>query len=326
MGGATNHPSKAALVGRFWMPMSSFLLPALLLAATAAARESPATVKPGCAPSCGGVDIPFPFGIGTGCYREGFEIACVNDGSSGDVPVLSTTSQAIRVLNLSVAPLPVARVMLPVAWQCFDSTGGLTGSGLNDVNVNPNGVYRISGAMNELYVLGCNTMAYTRSGTSIHGRYHFLYYTGCVSYSNDSSGPRDGACAGVGCCRVDIPPGLTDNVMYFWNWSHAGQEFCPCDYAFIVEKRNYTFRASDLTASTFQNQTMPLVLDWAIRDNSSTSSMSCAQAQAASNQLDYACMRNYSECIDSGIIGPGYVCNCTKGYEGNPYVVGGCTS
>ncbi|KAL6623585.1 hypothetical protein ACP70R_033464 [Stipagrostis hirtigluma subsp. patula] len=306
--------------------MSSLLLPALLLAATAAAGESLPTVKPGCARSCGGVDIPYPFGIGTGCFRKGFEIACVNNGSSGDVPVLATTSQAIRVLNLSVAPRPVARVMLPVAWQCFNSSGDFTGYFYGDVNVNPEGVYRISDAMNELYVLGCNTLAYTKGGN--RGRSRYMYYTGCVSYSNDSGGPRDGACAGIGCCRVDIPPGLTDSVMdfeYSGSWSHANQEFCPCDYAFIVERGHYTFRASDLTASTFKNQTMPLVLDWAIRDNSSTS-MSCAQAQAAMNQLDYACVSNHSECIDSGIIGPGYVCNCTKGYEGNPYVVGGCNN
>ncbi|KAL6622432.1 hypothetical protein ACP70R_032311 [Stipagrostis hirtigluma subsp. patula] len=312
------------------MSMSSSLLPALLLAATAAAGESPPTVKPGCARSCGGVDIPYPFGIGTGCYRKGFEIACVNNGSSGDVPVLATTSQAIRVLNLSVAPRPVARVMLPVAWKCFDSDNNETGKFYGDVNVNPEGVYRISDAMNELYVLGCNTMAYTNSGNT--GRRKYMYYTGCMSYSNDSSGPRDGACAGIGCCRVDIPPGLTDNAMTFFSgsgssWSHADQvEFCPCDYAFIVERGNYTFRAADLTGMP-RNQTMPLVLDWAIRDNSSaTSSMSCAQAQAASNQLDYACVSRHSECVDSAIVGPGYVCNCTKGYEGNPYVVGRCTN
>ncbi|KAL6623584.1 hypothetical protein ACP70R_033463 [Stipagrostis hirtigluma subsp. patula] len=310
------------------MSMSSFLLPALLLAASAAAAGSPTTVKPGCARSCGGVEIPYPFGIGTGCSRKGFEIACVNNGSSGDVPVLATTTQAIRVLNLSVAPRPVARVMLPVAWQCFNSTGGLTGYFLGDVNVNPEGVYRISDTMNELYVLGCNSLAYTKGGPVSNGRQNYMYYAGCVAYSNSSSGPRDGECASIGCCHVDIPPGLTDSVMSFFyddgGWSHAGQEFCPCDYAFIVEKGHYTFRASDLTGMS-QNQTMPLVLDWAIRDNSSTS-MSCAQAQAGRNHLDYACMSNHSECIDSGIIGPGYVCNCTKGYEGNPYVVGGCTN
>ncbi|TVU50358.1 hypothetical protein EJB05_01727, partial [Eragrostis curvula] len=293
---------------------SSFLWPVLLLAATAATGEG-LTVMPGCQGSCGGVDIPYPFGPGSGCFRNGFEISCINSGTAGgEMPVLATTNnQTIRVLNLSVAPWPEARVMLPVAYQCFNSSGDRIKRFTGDVNVNPDGVYRISNASNELYVLGCNTLAYTNSG--VRGRYKYTYYTGCVAFSNDLSLPRDGACAGVGCCHVDIPPGLTDNKMTLAadGWSHKDQEFCPCDYAFIVEKGNYTFRESHLTS-------MPLRLDWAIRDYGTTS-MTCAQA---ANKPDYACVSRRSECVDS-TNGPGYVCNCTKGYEGNPYVVDGCT-
>ncbi|CAN6355998.1 unnamed protein product [Urochloa humidicola] len=301
------------------MSTVSFLLPALLLAATAAAATATAlTVMQGCQASCGGVDIPYPFGIGTGCFRKGFEITC-----SGNVPVLATTNSAIRVLNLSVTPLPEARVLLPVAWQCFTRNGTRNGSSSGDVSVNPDGVYRLSNTQNELYVLGCNTLVYTNSGE--RGRYSYSYYTGCVAYSNDKGSPRDGACDGVGCCHVDIPPGLTDNTMVMWGdqtWSHANQEFCPCDYAFIVERGYYTFRASDLAMPT--NRTMPLVLDWAIRDNGSMS-MSCTQAAKNPAGAGYACASNHSECVNSSN-GPGYFCNCTKGYEGNPYVKGGCTS
>jgi len=72
---------------------------------------------------------------------------------------------------------------------------------------------------------------------------------------------------------------------------------------------------------------MPLRLDWAIRvrDNNG-SSITCAQA---ASKPGYACVSNHSECVNS-TNGPGYFCNCTKGYEGNPYVDGeargGCTN
>jgi len=104
-------------------------------------------------------------------------------------------------------------------------------------------------------------------------------------------------------------------------WSHANQSFCPCDYAFIVEKGLYTFRASHLRSMP-RTQTMPLVLDWAIRDNGSAS-MSCAAE--AKKTTSYACVSNHSKCVDS-TNGPGYICNCTQGYGGNPYVIGGCTN
>ncbi|CAL4985901.1 unnamed protein product [Urochloa decumbens] len=297
----------------------------LLLAAAAAGSRSFL-----CQRRCGGVNIPYPFGMGDkSCFRQGFEIECRNKGSAGDVPVLvAKTNMTIRVLDLSVAP-PEARVLLPVAWQCFDPAGNITGSYYGDVNFNQHGVYRISNTRNELYVLGCNTLVYAKGVKIQGGRFEYAYYAGCVSAVNDTNDPKDGACAGLGCCHVEIPPGLTDTTMSMWSdngtWSHANQSFCPCDYAFIVEQSNYTFRASDLLQSNNNrpmetDSTMPLVLDWAIRGNTS---ISCAQAAATKHVDEYACRSSHSSCINA-TNGPGYFCNCTKGYEGNPYVVDGC--
>ena len=312
--------------------MSSLLLLVLLLAAKEATADSLPDARPGGQALCGDVKIPYPFGIGTICSRKGFEIDCINNGSAGEIPVLPTPDQNIRVLNLSVSPFPVARVVLPVAWRCFNSTGDVTGSYAGDVDFNREGVYRISNTTNELFVLGCNTYAYTNGVRVYDSRFSYKYYTGCITVTNDKTDPRDDACAGLGCCRVDIPPGITDTSMTISGWSHANQEFCPCDYAFIVEKGSYNFSASDLTTRMPSNQTiplrldwtMPLRLDWAIRDNGSTTSISCAQAPNKTDH-EYACLSNHSECINS-TNGPGYFCNCTQGYEGNPYVVGGCTS
>jgi hypothetical protein len=307
----------------------------LLLLAAAAAAAVGGSSSP-CLRLCGGVDIPYPFGIGDkSCFREGFEIECRNQGSSGGVPVLAQTNKTIRVLSLSVAPLPEARVLLPVAWQCFDPAGEKTGEYPGNVNFNQRGVYRISNTQNELYVLGCNTLIYVKGVKISEGRFEYAYYAGCVSVVNDANDPQDGACAGLGCCHVDIPPGLTDTTMSMWSdsgaWSHANQSFCPCDYAFIVEKGNYTFRASDLlhsskTSPLEKDSAMPLRLDWAIRGDNS---MSCAQAAAATKRQhvddEYACRSTLSVCVDA-TNGPGYFCNCTKGYEGNPYIVDGCKS
>nr|CAB3470286.1 unnamed protein product [Digitaria exilis] len=383
------------------------------------------SMMPPCQQSCGGVDIPYPFGIGNSCFRQGFEVACVKNtnGSAGrDILVLATTDQTIRVLELSVSPFPEARVLgvsldnqthspnphpcdwvgygqaspypspnpHPCDWvgslgafvlsmlalltsrafhapisallvriygrrrlrrrrrrrlcrrrrrltagACFNSTGDVTGSYTGDVNFNPEGVYRISNTQNELFVLGCNTFIYAKGVRWHVGRFGYAYYAGCVAVTNGTNGTKDGACAGVGCCHVDIPPGFTDTTMSMSTggyWSHANQEFCPCDYAFIVEKGNYSFKASDLLSTHIpSNQTMPLRvdwtmplrLDWAIRDNGSMTAISCAQAPNKPEH-EYACRSNNSECVDS-TNGPGYFCNCKQGYQGNPYVVGGCT-
>ncbi|CAL4990676.1 unnamed protein product [Urochloa decumbens] len=133
----------------------ALLLPGVLLVLAAAAAAA-ATSSP-CPERCGGVNIPYPFGIGDKrCFRQGFEIECRNKLDS-EVPVLAKTNMTIPVLDLSVAPLPEARVRLPVAFQCFDPAGNRTAGYSGNVNFNQQGVYRISNARNELYVLGCNT-------------------------------------------------------------------------------------------------------------------------------------------------------------------------
>jgi hypothetical protein len=63
----------------------------------------------------GDVDIRYPFGIGPGCFRPGFEIVCDNKGSGGEVkPRLPTTrdQSPFPVLSVSVTPRLEATVKL----------------------------------------------------------------------------------------------------------------------------------------------------------------------------------------------------------------------
>ncbi|PAN09763.1 hypothetical protein PAHAL_2G049400 [Panicum hallii] len=292
------------------------LLPALLLAAAAAAAE------PECPTKCGDVDIPYPFGIGTRCSRsKGFEISCVNNGTAA-VPVLRSAGGArtIPVASLSVAPRPEAKVMLPVAYKCYGPAGRRVRASDGRVDLRSSSVFRISDSRNMFVVLGCNTGAWMNSGANGGGRYNYQYYMGCFTYCAGPESPTDGRCASVGCCHVDIPPGLTDNAVYFEQWPHNGMEHSPCDIAFLVDRDGYEFRAADLRMDV-RRSSMPVWLDWAIRDDDGA--LTCA---AAKGRAGYACVSANSECVDS-INGPGYFCRCKEGFKGNPYKYeGGCTS
>ena len=241
-----------------------------------------------CPGNCGSISIQYPFGIGTGCFRSGFEIVC--DNATG-TPALAGTTRPVPVSLLSIKTAE-ARVMLPVAWECFHSSNKVNDSSNGDVHFNSDDVYRISNTHNQLVVIGCNTLGYTQSQRSEgNGYYPYAYYTGCMSFCNNSGSAADGACAGVGCCRVDIPPGVTDNKMSFGQYSHRERlGYSPCDMAFLVDKENYTFHTADLRMDL--NRTMPVWLDWAIRDN-----LTCDEAKKA--QGGYACVSANSECHDS---------------------------
>jgi hypothetical protein len=91
-----------------------------------------------------------------------------------------------------------------------------------------------------------------------------------------------------------------------------------------VAKNSYRFRVSDLNMDG-SSITKPQVLDWAIRgtysdDTMSAENMTCPEVK---NTPEYACVSVNSECLNS-TNGPGYFCNCTKGYWGNPYLMNGC--
>ena len=125
----------------------------------------------------------------------------------------------------------------------------------------------------------------------------------------------------MGCCQSRIPPNVSfyepsvqvidkDSLVFNENTT-------ACRYAFVAEDKwietTYGVRPDFNRSDDFA---VPVVLDWAIRN-----AANCAVAQR--NKTDYMCRSAYSRCVNS-TNGAGYRCNCSQGYEGNPYLYGGC--
>ncbi|RCV25416.1 hypothetical protein SETIT_5G164600v2 [Setaria italica] len=170
--------------------------------------------------------------------------------------------------------------------------------------------YRFSNLDNNFIVLGCNTLAY------IYNKYNrAVYTTACASVCERRRTLTNGSCLGVGCCQNTnaIRKGLRRYDVYFYqvyNDSDSWQ-FNPCSYAAQGETESFSFSSNYITTKRF-NETyqgrQPMVLNWAIGN------VTC---ELARNMSSYACRHRNTECVDS-TNGPGYLCNCTKGYEGNP--------
>jgi hypothetical protein len=298
------------------------------------AAASTTIPKPDCPSKCGDVEIPFPFGFTKGCYLdESFHITC----DSGKPKTGNVT-----VINISIDTHEL-HVLTDVAQDCYQKVNGsfytrkshkynCVGVGINGTN-NPNkpacvatvkvqgrryknkpefrvSQYTISNSKNKFTVIGCDTIAYL-SGFQ-NGEW---YNIGCASECPTLNNVVNGSCSGVGCCELVFPDGLKNiSVEVFSFNDHSSVwDFNPCGYAFVVEKGQFNFTADHL--KNYTNQTVPLVLDWAV------SNLTCEEAR---NKPNFACKDINCECIDLQTRQGGYRCQCKQGYKGNPYRSQGC--
>ncbi|VAH98189.1 unnamed protein product [Triticum turgidum subsp. durum] len=269
---------------------------------------------PGCPGNCGNVSIPYPFGTKKGCFRESFNVTCNETGAY-------LGSNGLRVLDITLN-LGEVRVQNPqISSQCNYSNGSNSTSDLDVLYLDP--FDTVSNTKNKLASIGCGVLAVLVG--QAEGKNQLEYYTAdsCISSCFDTSSIYNGTeCSGMGCCQAPV----SGNISAFLAGSQplppiynsTIQSFSPCSYSFVAEKDWFKFDHSYVNSTNFASKHtdgVPLVLDWVVGNES------CLEATKMGSQS--ACQAMNSECVDVPN-GPGYHCSCSQGYEGNPYLQGGC--
>lgn len=144
--------------------------------------------------------------------------------------------------------------------------------------------------------------------------------SGCVAMCRrgDVTTLKNGSCSGIGCCQTAIPNGLEYyRVRFDENFNTTDiYTTSPCNFAVLMDSSDFTFLTSYVTSLHFNKTNVgraPLLVDWAIIEGNKT-------CEAARKEPDTcACVSSNSECFDSPS-GKGYICNCSKGFKGNPYL------
>ncbi|KAF2933602.1 putative wall-associated receptor kinase-like 16 [Oryza sativa Japonica Group] len=277
-----------------------FVLPWLCIAVLAS--DPP----PSCERNCSGIEIPYPFGLELACALPGFNLTC--NTTEGKL-----YAGNVELLNISLLEGWV-RMRMPISNYCYNDTlhsmdENYIGWGL-DLRDTP---YRLSNVGNMFTVIGCRTLAYIDNLDTAGN----LTTTGCVAtcWQGNYSSLNDGDCFGIGCCQMNIPKGLQYYQISFdprFNTTEI-YNFSPCSYAALVESSRFKFSKNYSTSSAFNDYyggQAPLRVDWAIGNKT------CEEAR---HQANYSCISTYSDCFNS-LNGPGYICNCSKGFYGNPYL------
>ncbi|CAO2043027.1 unnamed protein product [Urochloa humidicola] len=280
-----------------------------------AAQHVPAVAVPDskCQRQCGGVDIQYPFGIGDNCsLSTGFNVSCQEVYRGVYKPFLGN----VELLNISLINGTI-RELSPISTYCYNSSGLMDAEVWSyNASASP---YRFSDIYNKFTIIGCNTLAYIYDLTGKG------YQSGCVSTCQNLANIINGSCTGMGCCQTEIPKGMGYYDVIFDSSFNTSQiwSFGRCSYAVLMEADAFNFSTTYISTTEFNDTNsgqVPVVMDWAIRDGNGTTS--CDEAELNKTGT-YACLSSNSGCVGSRN-GPGYLCNCSEGYEGNPYLPGGC--
>jgi Wall-associated kinase len=260
----------------------------------------------------------YPFGT-AGIALQGFEISCPQEEPQNSPPLLSISNNYYTVAEISLQGY-IKIFAGPIHKTCYDANDKSTeskGSGQFNLDGTP---FTLSYQYNMLTVVGCNNLV-------LIGGKGKNPTSGCVTFC-DSQGFSSGSCSGLGCCQATLPGPLKSFDLQFEHVgviSNSTREILNCSAAFLTQrddfesnKNKFLFQDRNLydviNNSNFLSHNL-IQLDWAIGNKS------CEDSRK--DVASFVC-KNNSFCYDSPAM-PGYLCNCTPGYQGNPYVKDGCT-
>ncbi|CAN1126244.1 Wall-associated receptor kinase-like 9 [Linum perenne] len=213
--------------------------------------DTQAVARPGCQTQCGHVQIPFPFGIQSGCYlHKWYEIICYTTNHTLPKPYLSHVQ--LEVDNISVETSTLV-LKFPTISNCHQSIN-------QQVNLGGSPFF-LSSSGNRLTAVGCGSLALMSLKSSAVG--------GCMSFCDRHTRPgdlRNITCIGISCCQTNIPSHVqvfNATLSYVKNDTIRRKGDNPecTKFAYLVDIN--WFKSANMSPYAVGNQRhVPVMLDW----------------------------------------------------------------
>ncbi|CAN1126245.1 Wall-associated receptor kinase-like 9 [Linum perenne] len=272
--------------------------------------DTQAVARPGCQTQCGHVQIPFPFGIQSGCYlHKWYEIICYTTNHTLPKPYLSHVQ--LEVDNISVETSTLV-LKFPTISNCHQSIN-------QQVNLGGSPFF-LSSSGNRLTAVGCGSLALMSLKSSAVG--------GCMSFCDRHTRPgdlRNITCIGISCCQTNIPSHVqvfNATLSYVKNDTIRRKGDNPecTKFAYLVDIN--WFKSANMSPYAVGNQRhVPVMLDWKVDRESYTLIQNTILMGSHSS---YLCKSlNITPKSSTRPMHLVY-CSCKLGFQGNPYLEQGC--